>query len=574
MQQKLKQIFKFSAFRDGQEEIIKSIMDNKDVLGIMPTGGGKSLCYQFPAVVKNGLTIVISPLIALMKDQVDSLRARGIKAGFINSSQTLAQVQNVIEQSRTNQIDLLYVAPERLNLPDFVNLFRQNQIKVNFIAVDEAHCVSQWGHDFRPDYMLIKNFVKIFPQRPIVGAFTATATKEVRQDIINNLELKNAQVFVRGFDRPNLHFSAIQMKDQQRDDYLVKLVKENQGSGIVYAITRKKTEEIANLLNQNGIKAIAYHAGLNSEIRTRVQSEFMENQYKVIVATIAFGMGVNKSDIRFVIHLGMPSSLENYYQEAGRAGRDGEPAKCILLSSPKDYGLQSFFIQKSRDEMQEQGKSPEQIQEIVNIKYDKLHVIRGYAENDCCRRKTILNYFSDPDISKYGEKCDNCDICLGENKEMERDIFFDKMEQEAQERLQRDFAERDFINKMNEWDNFEPYPENYPSDNFKVKEVVNISNTIRETIDLYDDGLSIEKIAQVRGLGVSTILTHLARYYEAGGEVDIERIVTKQEQSQILSAMSKAEDYGYLSQIKDNLPSSISYEKIKMVVAKIKRIKL
>ncbi|MBT4722326.1 RecQ family ATP-dependent DNA helicase [Candidatus Falkowbacteria bacterium] len=557
MENKLREIFKLSSFRDGQEEIIQSVMDGKDVLGIMPTGGGKSLCYQYPAVVNDGMTIVISPLIALMKDQVDSLLARNIRAEFINSSQSWEEVKAVIDRMKKKEIDLLYVAPERLSQVGFTTMFRNNNMDVSFVAVDEAHCVSSWGHDFRPEYMNIRYFIEnMGDSRPVVGAFTATATTEVREDIVKNLNLNTPQVFVRGFDRPNLHFSALQMKDKDRDAQALKIVKKSQGSGIVYVLTRKKAEATAKLLNQNGINAIAYHAGLNSDKRTKVQQDFMDNKYKVIVATVAFGMGVNKADIRFVVHLGMPGSLENYYQEAGRAGRDGEKASCVLLSSPKDYGLQSFFIQKGKDEMYEQGKSSGEVNEIVNIKYDKIKKIREYVENESCRRKTILNYFSDPDLDKYSDKCDNCDICLDESKNTERDMFFDKMGQEMQE--------KELLNRSHD----------LLDDEDEVVAPVNVTDTIRQTIDLFDEGLSIQKIAKVRELGATTIQGHLARYYASGGDLDIDSIVSKKEQSQVLLAMSKVKDYHYLRPIKEQLPSSIGYEKIKMVIAKIKRINI
>jgi ATP-dependent DNA helicase RecQ len=537
MQKKLKEIFKLNSFRDGQEEIIQSVMDGKDVLGIMPTGGGKSLCYQYPAVVNDGMTIVISPLIALMKDQVDSLLARNIRAEFINSSQGWEEVSCVIDRMKKREIDLLYVAPERLSQVGFTTMFRNNNMNVSFVAVDEAHCVSSWGHDFRPEYMNIRHFIEsLGKNRPVVGAFTATATSEVRLDIIKNLMLKEPEVFVRGFDRPNLHFSAIQMKDKEREGEVVRMVKENEGSGIVYVLTRKKAESTAKLLGQNGIRAVAYHAGLNSDKRTKVQQDFMENRYKVIVATVAFGMGVNKSDIRFVIHLGMPGSMENYYQEAGRAGRDGESAKCILMSSPKDYGLQSFFIKKGKEEMYEQGKTTDEVSAVVNIKYDKIKKIREYVENGVCRRRTILSYFSDPDIDKYNGKCDNCDVCQGAtNNESQRML-----------RITGEQVSRKKRKKSR-------------------------TSTVEETVGLFGDGLSIEKIAKVRGLGVSTIQNHLATYYELGGDLDINDFVSVDEQLEILKVISRLDDISKLRPIKDELPRSIGYEKIKMVIAKIRR---
>ncbi|NQT49874.1 RecQ family ATP-dependent DNA helicase [Candidatus Kuenenbacteria bacterium] len=559
----LKTHFQFSTFKSGQAEVIESILAGKDTVAIMPTGGGKSLCFQLPAVINNNLTIVISPLIALMKDQVDSLKARGIKAEFINSSLSYPQIQTIIDQTKNNEIKLLYIAPERLKSSSFFQMF--TDVNVGLIAIDEAHCVSSWGHDFRPDYMLIEKFISQLKERPTVAGFTATATPEVRDDIVKHLKLKNPNVFVRGFDRPNLKFLVRNdLKDKEREHESLEYIKNVEGSGIVYALTRKKTEEIAEYFSRNGIRATAYHAGLNRDIRTQVQEDFMENKFKVIVATVAFGMGVNKADVRFVVHLGMPASLENYYQEAGRAGRDGDPADCVLMASRKDFGLQSFFISKSKEEMMEQGKSFEEINNVINIKYRKLDKIREYVDKDDCRRKIILQYFSDPDIGKYDGNCKGCDVCLDykfTNNYQEMEI----LKKAALVPRQPDILEPEIS------DGFEN--EDLEAE-LEPDLVVDISNTIKQTVDLYKEGFTAEKIAKIRELGVRTICGHLVRWYAAGGDLDIEEFVTKEEQSMILRAMAEADDYCWLRPIKENLPEEITFDQIKFVIAKIQRIKM
>ena len=532
----LEQYFNFKSFRPGQEEIVQAIVNGQDVIALMPTGGGKSLCYQLPALASQKMTIVISPLIALMKDQVDSLKARGLNAVLINSSLDLQEIKSYLKEIADGKTHIVYLAPEGLNNKLLQDLLKK--IKIDIIAIDEAHCVSQWGHDFRPQYRLIKNFIDSLPTRPTVTAFTATATPEVREDIIKNLGLVKPQVFVRGFDRPNLKFFVRKnLKKKAREHEVLRLIKSMQGSGIVYALSRKETEKIANFLNTENIKAVAYHAGLLPDERKKVQEKFMENRFKVIVATVAFGMGVDKADIRFVIHSGMPSSMEGYYQEAGRAGRDGEKAYCILLHSGADVGLRHFFIRKSREEMQKQGKNIAEIEKITNAQYDKLEAITNYVENNKCRRDTILSYFSDPDVSRIRQNggCNNCDVCL----------------------------------------NFE-WEEIKTKDTKKSPTVFqSLSNTVLESVQMYQEGKTLEQIAKIRSLGVSTILQHLIRWYvEDDGELNIENFVTADEEKQILKAMSEAEDYTKLSPIKTKLPDNISYEQIRLVMAKIQKIKL
>lgn len=410
MRDLLKRYYKFNDFRPGQEEIIKSILDGRDTLAVMPTGGGKSLCYQLPALVLEGITLVISPLIALMKDQVDVLRKRGVPASFINSSLTEKEVKKRTGEALKGKIKILYIAPERLN-SDFSSVLRD--IPISLVAIDEAHCVSTWGHDFRPDYRVIKECIDSLPRRPIVAGFTATATPEVREDIVERLGLKKPQIFVRGFNRPNLRFFATGwMNEVSRDLEVLRLAKSLSKPGIVYVGKRNKSEELAAHLTDNGVPAMPYHAGLKTEERTAIQEEFMKGKASVIVATIAFGMGIDKADVRFVIHAGMPGTLERYYQEAGRAGRDSKPAICVLLHSGADSALQNYFIRKCYDDSIERGKPEDEASAVRDLKYQKLKQMEKYVMANSCKRKIILDYFGDENERKE-ENCQGCDYCLG-----------------------------------------------------------------------------------------------------------------------------------------------------------------
>ena len=389
----LKKYYGFAKFRPGQEDVMQSILNGRDTLALMPTGGGKSLCYQLPALILPGTTMVVSPLIALMKDQVDALVARGVGASFINSSLTPKQIKDRVEALLAGRIKIVYIAPERLN-----SGFIQTLKRINFslVAIDEAHCVSAWGHDFRPDYLKIKSNLDVLSQRPVVAAFTATATPEVKEDIVKRLGLKDPRVFVRGFDRPNLRFfTRGQLNNYERDVEVLRLINSIKGSGIVYVGTRSKTEELAQFLRNNQIEALAYHAGLGAKKRSSIQDKFIQDQIRVIVATIAFGMGIDKPDIRFVIHANMPASLEGYYQEAGRAGRDGKIAYCVLLHNIQDRFLHEYFIKKAYEDALERGKPREEALDIRKLKIDKLQKIEDYVLKNGCRRKMILNYFGD-----------------------------------------------------------------------------------------------------------------------------------------------------------------------------------
>ncbi|MGO5073385.1 DNA helicase RecQ [Clostridium sporogenes] len=399
----LKKHFGYNEFRKAQEKVIESILKKEDTVAIMPTGAGKSICYQIPALIFEGVTVVISPLISLMKDQVDSLKEVGIEATYINSSLNNLEIEERIFNAREGLYKLIYIAPERLESDGFVRSL--NNLNIALVAVDEAHCVSQWGHDFRPSYTKISNFIRKLSKRPIVTAFTATATETVRRDILNSLELQDPKVFVTGFDRENLSFSVIKGEDKEK--FIFDYLENNIGKvGIIYTSTRKEAESLYNKINKKGYKVGVYHAGLNDEERKRTQEDFSFDNIEIIVATNAFGMGIDKSNVRFVIHHNIPKNMEAYYQEAGRAGRDGEESECILLFSPNDIRLQKYFIDES-------FLSPER----KNNEYNKLRAMVDYCYTSKCLRSYILEYFGEEPLE---EKCNNCSTC-NDNRE-EKDI--------------------------------------------------------------------------------------------------------------------------------------------------------
>lgn len=393
----LKQYFGYDEFRKGQAELIDALIRGKDVLGIMPTGAGKSLCYQVPAMLLEGVTLVVSPLISLMRDQVQALAANGIPAAFINSSLTENQWQQVMTNARSGQYKIIYVAPERLGAPSMLALAQVLQISL--LAVDESHCISQWGQDFRPSYLDIPKFVESLPIRPVLGAFTATATPRVREDILETLNLKNPLTLVTGFDRPNLYFEVKQPKDKY--SALTQYLRENDAGGIVYCSTRKEVESVTEKLLEDGYSAARYHAGLSDGERSRTQDDFLYDRVKIIVATNAFGMGIDKSNVRVVIHYNMPQNVESYYQEAGRAGRDGLPADCLLFYARKDINTALFLINRS--------ENPD---EIVRNK-QLLNQMERYCETDGCLRRYMLHYFGET----TAEDCGNCGNCNGNFEE-------------------------------------------------------------------------------------------------------------------------------------------------------------
>lgn len=392
----LQKFYGYEDFRPGQKKVVESLLNKNDTVAIMPTGAGKSICFQIPALLFEGVTLVISPLISLMKDQVDSLRQLGIAAVYINSSVSKAQLYKDLQNISAGFYKIIYIAPERLTseyLPDsFKNL------NISMVAVDEAHCLSQWGHDFRPSYRNILNFTNSLRIKPIISAFTATATPEVKTDIINLLGLKQANVFVTGFDRPNLYFSVL--RGEVKDKFVIDYVKKHQDeAGIIYVGTRKDVDALQVLLEIKGIKAGRYHAGMTDEERNQMQEDFLYDNLSVMVATNAFGMGIDKPNVRYVIHYNMPKNMEAYYQEAGRAGRDGLSGNCILLYSPQDTQLQKFLISKSTEsEIRQQ------------LEYKRLQSMVDYCHTPQCLRAFILHYFGEFDVEEHCDNCSNCKL--------------------------------------------------------------------------------------------------------------------------------------------------------------------
>ena len=394
--QVLQKFYGYEDFRPGQKKVVESLLNRNDTVAIMPTGAGKSICFQIPALLFEGVTLVISPLISLMKDQVDSLRQLGIAAVYINSSVSKAQLYKDLQDISAGFYKIIYIAPERLTseyLPDsFKNL------NISMVAVDEAHCLSQWGHDFRPSYRNILNFTNSLRIKPIISAFTATATPEVKTDIINLLGLKQPNVFVTGFDRPNLYFSVL--RGEVKDKFVIDYVKKHQDeAGIIYVGTRKDVDALQVLLEIKGIKAGRYHAGMTDEERNQMQEDFLYDNLSVMVATNAFGMGIDKPNVRYVIHYNMPKNMEAYYQEAGRAGRDGISGNCILLYSPQDTQLQKFLISKSTEsEIRQQ------------LEYKRLQSMVDYCHTPQCLRAFILHYFGEFDVEEHCDNCSNCKL--------------------------------------------------------------------------------------------------------------------------------------------------------------------
>ena len=397
----LKEYFGHKNFRVGQEEIIDNILSGRDAMCVMPTGAGKSICYQIPALLFDGITIVISPLISLMKDQVAALNASGISAAYVNSSLSLKQYEKVLDLILEGKYKIIYVAPERLVVNEFVEICKH--INISMVAIDEAHCVSQWGQDFRPGYLKIPDFINLMDKRPVVCAFTATATAQVKSDILNLLKLKNPLSITTGFDRPNLFFSTVKPKNKYSELY--KIIKERKEQfGIVYCSTRKAVEEVCHNLEINDFSVTRYHAGLSEEERKQNQEDFVYDRKKIMVATNAFGMGIDKSNISFVIHYNMPKNIESYYQEAGRAGRDGSNADCILLYSPKDVHTNQYLIEKTEPNPDLDLNTQ---QEIKQKDFEGLKQITFYSTTTNCLRAFILNYFGEK-TNLYCGKCSNC----------------------------------------------------------------------------------------------------------------------------------------------------------------------
>lgn len=405
----LHKYYGYTSFRKGQENIITSIINKEDVLAIMPTGGGKSICYQVPALCLDGITIVISPLISLMKDQVDALKTMGVKARLINSSLSNSEYNEALEEIENDECKIIYIAPERLDSMDFVNIIRGKNISQ--VAIDEAHCVSQWGHDFRVSYKKIPYFINRLDKRPIVTAFTATASNEVREDIINILNLHNPAVYITGFDRENLSINIV--KSSSKNKYTLDYVENHKNeSGIIYASTRKEVETIYEGLLKRNYSVAKYHAGLSNEARKEYQENFINDDIKIMVATNAFGMGIDKPNIRWVLHYNMPQSIENYYQEIGRAGRDGEDSECVLLFSPGDVHTQKYLVEVGIENPDRKRVQYKKLQQMVDLVY-----------SNTCYRKNILNYFGET----FLEDCNNCSNCLNEGEVVDKTLDAQKV---------------------------------------------------------------------------------------------------------------------------------------------------
>lgn len=405
----LHKYYGYTSFRKGQENIITSIINKEDVLAIMPTGGGKSICYQVPALCLDGITIVISPLISLMKDQVDALNTMGIKASLINSSLSNSEYSKVLEEIENDECKIIYIAPERLDSMEFVNIIRGKNISQ--VAIDEAHCVSQWGHDFRVSYKKIPYFINRLDKRPIVTAFTATASNEVREDIVNILDLHKPAIYITGFDRDNLSINIV--KSSSKNKYTLDYVENHKNeSGIIYASTRKEVESIYEGLLKRNYSVAKYHAGLSNEARKEYQENFINDDIKIMVATNAFGMGIDKPNIRWVLHYNMPQSIENYYQEIGRAGRDGEDSECVLLFSPGDIHTQKYLVEVGIENPERKRVQYKKLQQMVDLVY-----------SNTCYRKSILNYFGEP----FLEDCNNCSNCLNEGEVVDKTLDAQKV---------------------------------------------------------------------------------------------------------------------------------------------------
>ena len=404
----LKTYFGYDTFREGQEKIVEAILTNRDVLAIMPTGAGKSICYQIPALILPGITLVISPLISLMQDQVKALNDAGIHAAFINSSLTENQISKALYLAASGRYKIIYVAPERLENYEFLEFARN--VEISMVTVDEAHCISQWGQDFRPSYLKIVEFIKNLPKRPIVSAFTATATEEVKNDILCTLSLADPEVVITGFDRKNLYYSVenIRRKDEFIMEYIEKHPTE---SGIIYCATRKNVDNLFELLFKRGVPVTRYHAGLTNETRKKNQDDFIYDRTPVIIATNAFGMGIDKSNVRYVIHYNMPQSMENYYQEAGRAGRDGENSQCILLFSLQDVMIDRMLLDNK--DFSDVDEEDEYLIRQRDIR--RLQTMEGYCKTTGCLRNYILEYFGE----KTSGPCDNCGNCHREYHEVD-----------------------------------------------------------------------------------------------------------------------------------------------------------
>ncbi|MFA4955326.1 MAG: RecQ family ATP-dependent DNA helicase [Patescibacteria group bacterium] len=598
----LKKHFGYATFRPMQQEIVEYCVAGKDALVLMPTGGGKSLCYQLPALRLPGLTVVISPLIALMKDQVDALTANGIAAAFLNSTLSPAEISQVEAAASQGKHKLLYLAPERLAIPSVLRFLQT--LKISLFAVDEAHCISEWGHDFRPDYRNLHQLRRQFPGTPMI-ALTATANQRVRDDIVAQLKLEQGRIFQSSFNRANLNYRVEQKK--KSFERLVREIRQRPDAAvIVYCFSRKGTEKIAADLKANGIAAAAYHAGLSAAERTRVQERFIRDQVPVIAATIAFGMGIDKPDVRLVAHMDLPKSVEGYYQETGRAGRDGLPSDCLLFYSAGDRFKHEFFIREMED-LAERERARRQLDEMTR-----------YCELKSCRRSFLLGYFGE-DWPKSG--CGACDICRPVTLQTEQpaagdfdQILFEKLRIVRRaiaaesslppymifgDRTLQDMARRfpqshasllgifgvgaeksskygaRFLQTICAYAQENNLKENSapPETRKTVRAVRVVSDTVKESARLCNEGKKLENIALIRRLSVGTILQHLETAVSRGLKLSTEHIHFPSDRFETIArAVEKSPD-GFLTPIKNSLGDDFGYDEIRLVRLLLKNAK-
>ena len=599
----LKKYFGYEEFRPMQLDIIKNVLQKKDSLVLMPTGGGKSLCYQIPALKLEGLTIVISPLISLMKDQVDNLKTNGIGAEYINSTLSFSEIENIKKKIQEKEVKILYIAPERLALEEF-KIFLTT-LQISLIAIDEAHCISEWGHDFRPDYRNLKFLRKLFPNTPII-ALTATATLKVREDIVKQLSLVNPRIFISSFNRKNLNLIVTQKKNTFNK--ILSLIKKHKNESIIiYCFSRKDTEKIAQQLKENGLKALPYHAGLPNNIRKQNQELFSKDKVNIIVATIAFGMGIDKPDVRLIIHHTFPKSIEGYYQEIGRAGRDGLSSDCVLFYSKGDKRKHEFFL----DQIQEDT--------IRSSALDKLNKMIIFCENTSCRRKDILGYFGE---SFPENNCSGCDVCLNMHEikvdvrdkslileDVKEEITYDKILFEKLRILRKQIAdernvppfiifgdvslremsfyfpenEDEFLRingvgqqKLNDFgESFLKLINDYVKENNIVpeknigrsqkKRVRHLSSNYQKTKEMILKRFSIEEIAKVQELKERRIIYHIEKLIEGGEKIDINYLFPSKENFEILKSTFEKIGLERLAPIYNYFEGKYSYEEIRLV---------
>jgi len=599
----LKKYFGYEEFRPMQLDIIKNVLQKKDSLVLMPTGGGKSLCYQIPALKLEGLTIVISPLISLMKDQVDNLKTNGIGAEYINSTLSFSEIENIKKKIQEKEVKILYIAPERLALEEF-KIFLTT-LQISLIAIDEAHCISEWGHDFRPDYRNLKFLKKLFSNTPII-ALTATATLKVREDIVKQLSLVNPRIFISSFNRKNLNLIVTQKKNTFNK--ILSLIKKHKNESIIiYCFSRKDTEKIAQQLKENELKALPYHAGLPNNIRKQNQELFTKDKVNIIVATIAFGMGIDKPDVRLIIHHTFPKSIEGYYQEIGRAGRDGLSSDCVLFYSKGDKRKHEFFL----DQIQEDT--------IRSNALDKLNKMIIFCENTSCRRKDILGYFGE---SFPENNCSGCDVCLNMHEikvdvrdkslileDVKEEITYDKILFEKLRILRKQIAdernvppfiifgdvslremsfyfpenEDEFLRingvgqqKLNDFgESFLKLINDYVKENNIVpeknigrsqkKRVRHLSSNYQKTKEMILKRFSIEEIAKVQELKERRIIYHIEKLIEGGEKIDINYLFPSKENFEILKSTFEKIGLERLAPIYNYFEGKYSYEEIRLV---------